>query len=74
MSYQDLTVEERFIYDWQHDMLGGFSSKLMAAIVAADMDNLNRLGAGFPIEVNGYINFTRIDGWWEKVQKKVSSK
>jgi len=74
MSYQDLAPEEKFIYDWQHDMLGGFSSNLMAAIMAADSYNLHRLAAGFPTEVNGYIQFTRVEGWWESVQEKVKSK
>ncbi len=62
--------EERAIYEWQHGFMGDFRKALMEAICRADDNNLNLLRLGFPNEVSGYIKFSQVSGWWEKVEKK----
>lgn len=71
MKLENLTVGERFIVDWQYGMMGGFNTALKEAIISADEGNLGRLAKGFPDEVFAYMNFTRVDRWWQNLQKKI---
>lgn len=71
MNLDSLTKGERFIIDWQYHMAGDFMTALVEAIARADMKNLEKLAEGFPEEVEAYINFSQIDGWWQALQKKV---
>jgi hypothetical protein len=73
-GFDSLTKSERFIVKWQYGILGDFHAALIEAIKRADTDNLEKLRQGFPEEVGGYINYTQISGWWQKVQKKAGIK
>ena len=70
MNLEKLAKSEEFILMWQYRMLGHFKTALMEAICLADDGNLARLRLGFPNEVDGYINYTQVNGWWQVVQKK----
>ncbi len=72
MSIDNLTSGERFIFDWQYRMAGGFNTALVEAISRADEDNLDRLSLGFPEEVEAYKNFSRVSGWWDNLRKKAA--
>ncbi len=70
MSIKDLTPPERFIWDWLNVKLGGFKMALLSAIREADIQNLEKLRLGFPVEVEGWVDYKQITGWWEVVQLK----
>lgn len=69
--FKVLNPEELAVYEWQFKMSGSFKTALMEAIARADQDNLAKLASVFPNEVFGFVSFSRFDGWWEKVLKKV---
>ena len=70
--FPQLTAGEEFIVKWQYRLLGHFSTALIEAIKLADEANLERLREGFPHEVEGYINYSRLPGWWQEVQAKAN--
>lgn len=70
MNLDKLNKSEEFIFMWQYRLLGHFRTALIEAICRADDDNLARLRLGFPDEVEGYINYSRVAGWWTEVQRK----
>jgi len=67
------TPEEVFILDWKSNRLGGFSSTLFDAISLADHRNLERLRAGFPVEVQAFLNYSRTEGWYDRLQAKAQA-
>jgi hypothetical protein len=67
---QYLTKGEQYIYDWQYYNLGNFGETLASALMAADTENLERLRAGFPDEVDAFKKYAGEKGWWDRVQKK----
>lgn len=69
----DLNPAERFAYEWQYGLLGGFSSALAEAIARADGLNRAKLAAVFPDEVLGIEFFQAKEGWWEDVEQKANS-
>lgn len=72
--YPQLTEDEEFIVKWQYRMLGDFKKALIEAIKFADESNLERLKKGFPEEVQGFINYTQVSGWWQEVQRRAGIK
>lgn len=54
---------DRAAIAWQYhrSTMGSFKGTLWDLIVAADNSNLDRIGLGFPTEVQGYKNWTRGD-------------
>jgi hypothetical protein len=74
MNLANLTASELFIVEWQYRMLGDFKKGLIEAICRADEINLHKLSLGFPDEVEGYENYSRVDGWWRAVQEKAEIK
>ncbi|OHB71899.1 MAG: hypothetical protein A2W23_06525 [Planctomycetes bacterium RBG_16_43_13] len=72
MKYE-MTKGERFVYFWQHNMLGSFMSILAEAISAADAKNTAKLALGFPEEVEAMRNFSNMDGWWVNLREKVQA-
>ena len=66
-----LRPEEAWIVKWQYQLLDGFDKKLFETIVLADESNLKRLHLGFPDQVNGYLQYTRLPGWWPSIQEKI---
>ena len=69
--FKDLTPEEDWIAQWQYHFLGDFHTALFEVICLADEGNLHKLSLGFPDEVNGYKKYSRQEGWWQEVQKKI---
>ena len=61
---------ELFVVKWQYRLHGTFFTHLANAIARADEDNLDRLKRGFPDEVNGYVNYKAMKGWWETTRQK----
>jgi hypothetical protein len=74
MNLDKLTKGERFIVDWQYKLAGDFKTALSHAIMTADSINIEKLRMGFPEEVEAYLKFSREDGWWQKVLKKMGVK
>lgn len=71
MNLDNLTKSEEFIVKWQYHLLGHFKTALIEAISLADECNLEKLRLGFPEEVEGFLSYSQIGGWWQKVQRKV---
>lgn len=69
-NYDSLNDVERELIDWQYRLCGDFRKALWEAICRADDDNLEKLRLGFPNQVEGYIRYTRISGYWSNVQAK----
>lgn len=69
-GYDSLTEEERAVVDWQYRRCGDFKEALWRAIMYANDDNLELLRQGFPVEVDGYLRYSRENGWWASVTKK----
>jgi len=59
------TDSEKWVLKWQWQgllgLLGDFEMALAKAIVLADDDNLARLRRGFPIQVDGFLSWSRGD-------------
>lgn len=72
MNLNNLNKGERFIYDWQYHMSGGFFGALADLLSRADDRNLSKLSEGFPDEVDAYIRYSREAGWWESVKQKAN--
>lgn len=53
--------EKGYIFDFQFHFAGSFHRALYEAIHRADEENLLRLQAGFPDEVQGFLAWTRGD-------------
>ena len=53
------TAQAKAVVKWQWRLYGDFYTALWNAIKMADEDNLGRLHKGFPVEVEGYIAWTR---------------
>lgn len=70
MSETTFTPGEEFILHWQYGMLGGFRSRLVEAIAKADDGNLARLRLGFPDEVDAFLSYSRVSGWWGQLQER----
>lgn len=70
MNLDNLSKSEEFVILWQYRMSGHFKTALADAIGLADEGNLEKLRLGFPDEVQGYINYTQVEGWWKEVQRK----
>lgn len=71
LNLTGLTEVERAAAKWQYDMHGDFYTTLFKAIMQADERNLQRLSAGFPIEVEAYRLYMHEAGWWVKVEAKL---
>ena len=71
-NLENLSKGERFIVKWQYGMLGDFETALMECIKLADDKNLLNIACGFTEEVSGYMNYTRVEGWWDAVKKRAS--
>ncbi len=71
---KELNKGERFIVEWQYNVLGSFGMALADAMSRADEPNLNKLSAGYPEEVEAYRNYTRTRGWWADVKRRAGIK
>jgi hypothetical protein len=68
-GYNALDEQQRAVIAWQYRTCGDFKRALFEAIAAADDENLMRLRAGFPVEVDGFMRFQRQPGWWQMTVK-----
>lgn len=68
--YQDLTPSEKFVFEWQYRMAGGFNTMLAHLFCKADAGNFARLAAAFPVEAEGMEGYLHENKWWERVQMK----
>jgi len=66
--YHNLNMGERHLVDWQYGGLGGFFTALWDAIRRADGGNLDRLGKGFPEDVEAYRRYSGEAGYWERIR------
>jgi len=69
---EGLTPEESFIFNWQYYRFGGFLTRLVKVLLAADSDNFERLRKGFPVECRALEYFWNEKDWWSNVQKKIT--
>ena len=67
MTFDGLTKGERFIVEWQFNRLGGFYTRLAELMITADLDNLEKLGQGFPEEAAAMRLFKNDRNWWPAV-------
>ena len=52
------TKAEQYVIQWQFGLLGDFRKALFDCIKLADVYNLARLNEVFPVEVDGFIQWT----------------
>ena len=71
MDFRELTKGEKFVYEWQFDLLGSFNKSLAETIAKADIRNTIKLRLGFPDEVQAMQNFQNTKNWWEDLINKV---
>lgn len=68
--YNDLTPSEKFVFDWQYHIGGGFHTQLAHLFCKADSDNFKMLALAFPKEGLGMHRYLYENMWWEKVMRK----
>jgi len=51
---------------------GSFSTNLFNLIASADGHNKQKLAQGFPNEVQAFINYQTVPGYWEYLQERMS--
>lgn len=66
----NLDPDELAVFKWQYSLNGDFYTALWEAIKKADDDNLDRIGYGFPIEIQGLRKYRQIESWWIEVERK----
>jgi hypothetical protein len=71
--FKDEDEGKRFIYEWQYGMAGDFKTALAEAMCKADNTNLAKLALGFPAEVDAFIKYSRVNGWWQEVQARLNN-
>ena len=76
MGWSSLTIIEQAVVKWQYAIHPehSFMHYLWQAIKMADDSNMERLGRGFAVEVEGITKYREEMGWWEKVQEKIAVK
>lgn len=68
--YKDLSPSEKFVFEWQYRLAGGFDTMLAHLFCKADAGNFARLALAFPEEAEGMSSYLHDAGWWEHVQRK----
>jgi len=53
------SLEAKAIVKWQWGLYGDFYTALFSAIKRADDENIERLALGFPIEIRGFLAWSR---------------
>lgn len=61
LNSPDWTESEKWIIKWQFRLLSDFQTALAGAIARADENNLERLRRGFPIQVDGFLQWNTRD-------------
>ena len=65
-----ITKEELEFCYYKRGNAGGFKTKLIEAIFAADDENRNRLAQGFPELVEVVNRYNREKGYWPDLQSR----
>jgi hypothetical protein len=73
MPTQNLTPAEEFIWKWRRHRMSDFRQALINVIQRADVHNLERLRLGFPDEVEGYVSYRLIPGWWDDIERRMEN-
>ena len=74
MPVKDLNPAERFIWKWRRGRMSDFNRALIHTLQRADVQNLERLRLGFPEEVEGYVSYRLIPGWWDDIEARMDGK
>ena len=61
---------ERHLWEYQHEMAGGFYTALFTAIQKADRENMNKMCQAFPEEVEAFLKFRGQKGYWESLEER----
>lgn len=72
--FESLTASEKFVFEWQYRMAGGFHKALAEAFCRADEENFIKLSIGFPAEGYGMDMYLHKEGWWPSVESKFDEK
>ena len=67
MSYEKLTEDQKFAWEWQYRRLGGFKLALAGAIARADTYNQEKLAKSFPEETLGIVSYQSVEGYWNNI-------
>ena len=74
MPIENLNPAERFIWEWRRGRVSDFRRALIHTIQRADVQNLEKLRLGFPDEVEAWVSYKQVDGWWDEVQRKAEGR
>lgn len=61
---------EAFVIEWKYNYGGSFTMALAELLAIADNNNLEKLRLAFPDEVEGYVNYTKVRGWWQDLRNR----
>ncbi|MEE9556205.1 MAG: hypothetical protein V3V76_03005 [Candidatus Adiutricales bacterium] len=72
MPNKDLNPAEKFVWTWRRGRMSDFRRALIHLIQRADVHNLEKLRLGFPDEVEGYVSYRLIPGWWDDIERRMA--
>ena len=72
MPNKDLNPAEKFVWTWRRGRMSDFRRALIHLIQRADVQNLEKLRLGFPDEVEGYVSYRLIPGWWDDIERRMA--
>ncbi len=72
MPVKDLNHAEKFVWAWRRGRMSDFRRALIHLIQRADVQNLEKLRLGFPDEVEGYVSYRLIPGWWDDIERRTA--
>ena len=65
---ESLSLGERHLFDWYYKVAGGFFGSLFDLMSHADSENLQKLSKAFPEEVEAFMNYRNVPGYFEALQ------
>ena len=68
-GWSQLDEEQRALVEWQYRLCGDFKMALWKTIALADDSNLERLKSAFPLQVDAFLKYATITGYWAKTVK-----
>jgi len=69
--FESLDRGTQRLIEWQYHCCGDFTRELFQIIARADPVNLERLRRGFPLEVEAFVNYSRVAGWWQAIEREL---
>jgi hypothetical protein len=64
-------AELEFVY-FMRGIAGSFTTNLFTLIMNSDIENQKRLSLSFPNEVNVVNKYRNEEGYWQKLQQKMT--